>query len=107
MFVVIWLFKTGLYIWPRLIPFIFSGEFVVVNKHLPHDLTETGLWCHAFKTKILYHNGSVSKILEIPEELKAIYKTVWEIKQKTLVDMAVDRRCYIDQSQFEYSHGAT
>ncbi|KAK6277125.1 hypothetical protein POUND7_017448, partial [Theobroma cacao] len=82
-----------------LIPFIFSGEFVVVNKHLLHDLTEMGLWCHPLKTKILYHNGSISKIPEIPDELKAIDKTVWEIKQKTLVDMAVDRGCYIDQSQ--------
>ncbi|KAK6257744.1 hypothetical protein QUC31_001203 [Theobroma cacao] len=78
---------------------VLSGEFVVVNKHLLHDLTEMGLWCHSLKTKILYHNGSISKIPEIPDELKAIYKTVWEIKQKTLVDMAVDRGCYIDQSQ--------
>ncbi|XWS24937.1 hypothetical protein CRYUN_Cryun27aG0027600 [Craigia yunnanensis] len=78
---------------------VLSGEFVVVNKHLLHDLTEMGLWCHSLKTKILYHNGSVSKIPEIPDELKAIYKTVWEIKQKTLVDMAVDRGCFIDQSQ--------
>ncbi|XP_022773416.1 ribonucleoside-diphosphate reductase large subunit-like [Durio zibethinus] len=78
---------------------VLSGEFVVVNRHLLHDLTEMGLWCHSLKAKILYHNGSVSKIPEIPDELKAIYKTVWEIKQKTLVDMAVDRGCYIDQSQ--------
>lgn len=78
---------------------VLSGEFVVVNKHLFHDLSEMGLWSSALKNKIIYENGSVSNILEIPEELKAIYKTVWEIKQKTLVDMAIDRGCYIDQSQ--------
>ncbi|KAI8013867.1 Ribonucleoside-diphosphate reductase large subunit [Camellia lanceoleosa] len=78
---------------------VLSGEFVVVNKHLLHDLSEMGLWSSALKNKIIYENGSVSNIPEIPEELKAIYKTVWEIKQKTLVDMAIDRGCYIDQSQ--------
>ncbi|XP_065880209.1 ribonucleoside-diphosphate reductase large subunit-like [Euphorbia lathyris] len=78
---------------------VLSGEFVVVNKHLLHDLTETGLWSQALKNKIISENGSVAKIPEIPEQLKAIYKTVWEIKQKTLVDMAADRGCYIDQSQ--------
>ncbi|GLT32111.1 hypothetical protein SLA2020_068000 [Shorea laevis] len=78
---------------------VLSGEFVVVNKHLLHDLTEMGLWSPVIKMKIIYENGSVNKIPEIPDELKAIYKTVWEIKQKTLVDMAVDRGCYIDQSQ--------
>ncbi|KAK3198483.1 hypothetical protein Dsin_021898 [Dipteronia sinensis] len=78
---------------------VLSGEFVVVNKHLLHDLTEMGLWCPAIKNKIIYDNGSVQNIPEIPKELKIIYKTVWEIKQMTLVDMAVDRGCYIDQSQ--------
>lgn len=78
---------------------IFSGEFVVMNKHLLHDLTEMGLWSPVLKNKLINENGSVSKIPEIPEQLKAIYKTVWEIKQKTLVDMAADRGCFIDQSQ--------
>nr|XP_027078930.1 ribonucleoside-diphosphate reductase large subunit isoform X2 [Coffea arabica] len=78
---------------------VLSGEFVVVNKHLLHDLTEMGLWTPALKNRIIYEDGSVQKIPEIPEDLKAIYKTVWEIKQRTLVDMAVDRGCYIDQSQ--------
>ncbi|KAF7840056.1 Ribonucleoside-diphosphate reductase large subunit [Senna tora] len=78
---------------------VLSGEFVVVNKHLLHDLTEMGLWSPKIKNKIIYEDGSVQKIPEIPEELKLIYRTVWEIKQKTLVDMAVDRGCYIDQSQ--------
>ncbi|KAJ4950379.1 hypothetical protein NE237_027211 [Protea cynaroides] len=78
---------------------VLSGEFVVVNKHLLHDLTEMGLWSPALKNNIIYGNGSVLKIPEIPDDLKAIYKTVWEIKQKTIVDMAVDRGCFIDQSQ--------
>lgn len=78
---------------------VLSGEFVVVNKHLLHDLTEMGIWTPALKNKIIYEDGSIQKMEEIPDDLKAIYKTVWEIKQKTLVDMAVDRGCYIDQSQ--------
>ncbi|KAI3427512.1 Ribonucleoside-diphosphate reductase [Psidium guajava] len=78
---------------------VLSGEFVVVNKHLLHDLTEMGVWSPAVKNKIIYENGSVQNIPEVPEELKLIYKTVWEIKQKTLVDMAADRGSYIDQSQ--------
>ncbi|KAM3244890.1 hypothetical protein ACQJBY_056305 [Aegilops geniculata] len=75
------------------------GEFVVVNKHLLHDLTEMGIWSPVLKNNIIYDDGSVQKITKIPDDLKAIYKTVWEIKQKTVVDMAVDRGCYIDQSQ--------
>ncbi|CAM8904148.1 unnamed protein product [Rhodiola kirilowii] len=78
---------------------VLSGEFVVVNKHLLHDLTEMGVWSPDMKNKIIYDNGSILKVTGIPEELKEIYKTVWEIKQRTLVDMAVDRGCYIDQSQ--------
>uniref|UniRef100_A0A0A9CPN8 Ribonucleotide reductase large subunit C-terminal domain-containing protein n=1 Tax=Arundo donax TaxID=35708 RepID=A0A0A9CPN8_ARUDO len=58
-----------------------------------------GVWTPTLKNQIIYEDGSVQKITEIPDDLKAIYKTVWEIKQKTLVDMAVDRGCYIDQSQ--------
>ncbi|KAJ6682487.1 RIBONUCLEOSIDE-DIPHOSPHATE REDUCTASE [Salix koriyanagi] len=78
---------------------VLSGEFVVVNKHLLHDLTEMNLWSPALKNKIIHEDGSVQNIPEIPDDLKFIYKTVWEIKQKTLVDMAVHRGCYIDQSQ--------
>ncbi|KAG9138357.1 hypothetical protein Leryth_001545 [Lithospermum erythrorhizon] len=78
---------------------VLSGEFVVVNKHLLHDLTETGLWSPSVKNQIIHDDGSVQKINTIPNELKLIYKTVWEIKQRTLVDMAVDRGCFIDQSQ--------
>ncbi|WOK92724.1 hypothetical protein Cni_G01415 [Canna indica] len=78
---------------------VLSGEFVVVNKHLLHDLTEMGLWSPLMKNKIIHHGGSVLNIPDVPDHLKAVYKTVWEIKQKTLVDMAIDRGCYIDQSQ--------
>ncbi|KAE8722336.1 Ribonucleoside-diphosphate reductase large subunit [Hibiscus syriacus] len=78
---------------------VLSGEFVVVNKHLLHDLTEMGVWSPVIKNKIIHANGSVQNIPDIPHELKSIYRTVWEIKQKTLVDMAVDRGCFIDQSQ--------
>ncbi|KAJ0254193.1 ATP-cone domain-containing protein [Hirschfeldia incana] len=78
---------------------VLSGEFVVVNKHLLHDLTDMGLWSPTLKNKIIYENGSVINVPEIPEDLKAIYRTVWEIKQRTVVDMAVDRGCFIDQSQ--------
>ncbi|KAK1403791.1 Ribonucleoside-diphosphate reductase [Heracleum sosnowskyi] len=78
---------------------VLSGEFVVVNKHLLNDLTEMGLWSPNLKNRIIHESGSVQKMSEIPNELRDIYKTVWEIKQRTLVDMAVDRGCYIDQSQ--------
>ncbi|KAL6546583.1 ribonucleotide-diphosphate reductase subunit rnr1 [Orobanche minor] len=78
---------------------VLSGEFVVVNKHLLHDLTEMGIWSPALKNRMIHEEGSVQKIPEIPERLKEIYKTVWEIKQRVVVDMAVDRGCFIDQSQ--------
>ncbi|CAN6239130.1 unnamed protein product [Urochloa humidicola] len=78
---------------------VLSGEFVIVNKHLLHDLTEIGVWSPILKNKIIYEDGSVQKVTDVPDDLKAVYKTVWEIKQKTIVDMAVDRGCYIDQSQ--------
>ncbi|CAN6245712.1 unnamed protein product [Urochloa humidicola] len=78
---------------------VLSGEFVIVNKHLLHDLTKIGVWSPILKNKIIYENGSVQKVTDVPDDLKAVYKTVWEIKQKTIVDMAVDRGCYIDQSQ--------
>lgn len=58
--------------------FIYSGEFVVVNKHLLHDLTDMGLWTPTLKNQIIYEDGSVQKIAEIPEDLKAIYKYVLE-----------------------------
>ncbi|MCO5572784.1 hypothetical protein L7F22_026543 [Adiantum nelumboides] len=78
---------------------VLSGEFVVVNKHLLNDLTDMGLWSLELKNKIIANNGSILNVDKIPEDLKAVYKTVWEIKQRTIVDMAADRGCYIDQSQ--------
>ena len=78
---------------------VLSGEFVVVNKHLLKDLVELGLWNDEMKNKIIFHNGSVQSIDEIPQEVKEIYKTVWEIKQRTIIDMAADRGAYICQSQ--------
>mmetsp|Transcript_67022 Transcript_67022/g.178779 ORF Transcript_67022/g.178779 Transcript_67022/m.178779 type:complete len:720 (-) Transcript_67022:183-2342(-) len=78
---------------------VLAGEFVQVNKHLLRDLITAGLWNDEMKEKLIAHNGSVQKIPEIPAEMKALYKTVWEIKQKTVLDMAAARGPYIDQSQ--------
>ncbi len=78
---------------------VLSGEFVVVNKHLLKDLVQLGLWTNDMKNKIIASNGSVQNIHEIPEDLKELYKTVWEIKQRNLIDMAADRGAYICQSQ--------
>jgi ribonucleoside-diphosphate reductase alpha subunit len=76
-----------------------AGEFVVVNKHLVKDLEKLGLWSPAMKTEIIRHGGSVQNIPNIPDRLKEMYRTVWEIPQKSLIDMAADRGPYIDQSQ--------
>ena len=78
---------------------VLSGEFIVVNKHLLRDLSKLGLWNDEMKNKIIANNGSVQNINEIPDNLKAIYKTAWEISQKTIIDMAADRGAYICQSQ--------
>jgi ribonucleoside-diphosphate reductase subunit M1 len=76
-----------------------SGEFTVVNHHLLSDLMSLRLWTPETKNLLIAHNGSVQGIPGVPKKLKDIYKTVWEIKQKNLVDMAADRGAYIDQSQ--------
>jgi len=78
---------------------VLSGEFPVVNLNLVNDLEHLGLWDDNMMQKIIAHHGSVQKIEEIPEDIKALYKTVWELKLKTLIDMAADRGAYIDQSQ--------
>ncbi len=78
---------------------VLSGEFVVVNKHLLKDLVKLNLWNDSMKNKLITANGSVQNIAEIPQHIKDLYKTVWEIKQKTLIDMAADRGAYICQSQ--------
>ena len=77
---------------------VLSGEFMIVNTHLLADLVRLNLWSPEVKNEILKTNGSV-QTLDIPDKLKEIYKTVWEIKQRVLVDMAADRGAYIDQSQ--------
>lgn len=78
---------------------VLSGEFIVVNKHLLKDLVDLGLWNETLKTKIIQANGSVQDIAEIPQDIKDIYKTVWEIKQRAIIDMSADRGAYICQSQ--------
>lgn len=78
---------------------VLSGTFPVVNKYLLNDLVSLGLWNEGMKNKIMTHNGSIQNIPEIPDNIKALYKTVWEIKQRDLVDMAADRGAFIDQSQ--------
>lgn len=78
---------------------VLSGEFVVVNKHLLLDLVKLGLWNNDLKNKLMASNGSVQDIPEIPQEIKDLYKTVWEIKQRAIIDMAADRGAFICQSQ--------
>ncbi|XP_069748362.1 ribonucleoside-diphosphate reductase large subunit isoform X1 [Narcine bancroftii] len=78
---------------------VLSGEFQIVNPHLLKDLTERGLWTEDMKNQIIAQNGSIQAIEEIPDDLKSLYKTVWEISQKTIIKMGADRGAYIDQSQ--------
>ena len=76
-----------------------AGEFVMVNKHLVRDLQKIGKWNPTIKNEIIRNGGSISQIDGIPLDLKHIYRTVWEIPQKSILDMAADRGAYIDQSQ--------
>merc|ERR1712063_124536 len=78
---------------------VLSGEFVQVNQHLLNDLISRNLWKEDLRAKLIAHNGSVQNIEEIPQDIKELYKTVWEIKQRAVLDMAGDRGAYIDQSQ--------
>lgn len=78
---------------------VLSGEFVIVNKHLLQDLVALNLWNKDMENRIKAANGSIQNIPEIPQNLKDIYKTVWEIKQKNIVEMAADRGAFICQSQ--------
>lgn len=78
---------------------VLAGEFQIVNPWLLKDLVEEGLWSEAMKNRIIADNGSIQNIPNIPTDLKALYKTVWEISQKTVIDMAADRSAFIDQSQ--------
>merc|ERR1719321_1302832 len=77
---------------------VLSGEFVQVNRHLLHDLIKRGLWTEDLRMQLVAHNGSVQH-LDLSSELKELYKTVWEVKQRIVLDMAADRGAYIDQSQ--------
>ena len=76
-----------------------SGEFVMINKHLVNDLLKLGLWNDTIKNKLIMENGSVQNIPEIPTEMKEVYKTVWEMSQKRVLQMAANRSVFIDQSQ--------
>ncbi|TGK50738.1 ribonucleoside-diphosphate reductase subunit alpha [Leptospira kanakyensis] len=78
---------------------VLSGEFIIVNKHLLHDLIELGLWNSEMKNQIIAAGGSIQSIPSIPDSIKEIYKTVWEMKQRSLIDMARDRGAFICQSQ--------
>ena len=78
---------------------VLSGEFVVVNKHLLKDLVALGLWNNDMKNQIILANGSIQGIASIPDYIKELYKTVWEIKMRNIIDMAADRGAYICQSQ--------
>jgi ribonucleoside-diphosphate reductase alpha chain len=76
-----------------------SGDFIIVNKHLLKDLVELGLWNETMKNKIIAADGSIQNIEEIPQFFRDLYKTVWEIKQKVIIDLAADRGAFICQSQ--------
>lgn len=78
---------------------VLAGEFQVVNQHLLKDLSELGLWDDSMKNQIINDSGSIQSIGKIPQELKELYKTVWEIPQRAILDMAADRGAFIDQSQ--------
>ncbi|HUM52424.1 MAG TPA: ribonucleoside-diphosphate reductase subunit alpha, partial [Chitinophagales bacterium] len=78
---------------------VLSGQFMVVNKHLLKDLIELGLWSDEMKNAIVANNGSIQAIEGIPDDVKELYKTAWEIKQKSIIEMAADRGAFIDQSQ--------
>lgn len=76
-----------------------AGEFIMANPHLLQDLADRGLWTPAIRNQLMRDGGSVANIPEIPTRLKQLYKTVWEIKMKSIIDMAADRGKFIDQSQ--------
>lgn len=78
---------------------VLSGEFICVNKHLVRDLIKLNLWTTEIKNSIVANNGSVQEISKIPQNIKELYKTIWEIKQKDLIDLAIGRGPFICQSQ--------
>lgn len=86
---------------------VLSGEFTIVNTHLVKDLQDLGLWNTTMKNRIVAANGSVQDIMEIPRDVRSLYKTVWEISQKRILDLAADRGAFIDQSQSLNIHMAS
>ena len=78
---------------------VLSGEFIIVNRHLLKDLVKNGLWNRDMRLKIMGANGSIQNINEIPQDIKDLYKTAWEISQKAIIEQAADRGAYICQSQ--------
>lgn len=78
---------------------VLAGEFQIVNPHMLKDLVDLGIWNDAMKNNIISNNGSIQSLPNVPDEIKALYKTVWEISQKHIIDMAADRAAFIDQSQ--------
>ena len=78
---------------------VLSGEFIVVNKHLLEDLVELGLWNEGLKQEVMRANGSIQNIDGIPQDIKDLYKTVWELSMKDIIDMSRHRGYFIDQSQ--------
>lgn len=78
---------------------VLSGEFIIVNKHLLRDLVSVGLWNSDMRQKLMASNGSVQDIPEIPQNIKDLYKTAWELSQKAIIELAADRGAYICQSQ--------
>ena len=76
-----------------------AGTFAIVNKHLINDLLELGLWNNDMRDKIILENGSIQNIPEIPDNIKVLYKTVWELSQKVLINLAADRAPFICQTQ--------
>jgi len=78
---------------------VLSGEFILINRYLVKELIKQNLWSESLKNKIIGENGSIKNIPEIPNNIKEIFKTVWEIKQKDVIDMAADRGAFVDQTQ--------
>ena len=78
---------------------VLSGEYIVINRYLQSELESRGLWNNEMSRALIQQRGSVQNIEGIPQDVKDVYKTVWEISQRTVIDMAADRGCYIDQSQ--------
>lgn len=83
---------------------VLAGEFTVVNKHLLRELTSAGLWTQSVRNRIIADGGSVQNVPEIPKHMRDVYKTVWEISQRVILDMAADRGAYICQSQSTNVH---